>query len=75
MPLKVVPAEPNDAEIAELHRQWAAIKAGAPTVAHDDVVRWLDTWGTPHFKPWKNQSSWNGRQPLWRSLALRRFSP
>jgi len=31
------------AEIAELDRQWAAIKAGEPTVPHDDVVRRLDT--------------------------------
>ena len=40
-------------EINELDRQWAAIKAGEPTVAHADVVRWLDTWGTPGFRPWQ----------------------
>jgi predicted transcriptional regulator len=33
-------------EMTELDRQWAAIKAGEPTVAHDDVVRWLGTWAT-----------------------------
>jgi predicted transcriptional regulator len=49
------PAELPAAEMAELDRQWAAIKAGEPTVAHDDVVRWLDTWGTPQFRPWKSQ--------------------
>jgi hypothetical protein len=44
----------------ELDRQWAAIKAGEPTVAHDDVVRWLDTWGTPGFRPWQaHQTSVN----------------
>jgi predicted transcriptional regulator len=48
-------AELSDEEIAGLDRQWAAIKAGAPTVAHDDVVRWLDTWGTSRFRPWKGQ--------------------
>jgi hypothetical protein len=42
-------------EINELDRQWAAIKAGEPTVAHDDVVRWLDTWGTPNFRPWQGR--------------------
>ena len=42
-------------EISELDRQWAAIKAGEPTVAHDDVVRWLDTWGTRGFRPWQGQ--------------------
>jgi predicted transcriptional regulator len=49
------PSTLSDAEMSELDRQWDAIKAGEPTVAHDEVVRWLDTWGTPRFSPWKNQ--------------------
>lgn len=49
------PTELPAAEMAELDRQWSAIKAGELTVAHGDVVRWLDTWGTPHFRPWKSQ--------------------
>ena len=45
-----------DAEdIAELDRQWADIEAGAPTVPHDKVARWLETWGTPDFKRWQEQ--------------------
>ena len=39
-------------DIAELDRQWAALKAGEPTVLHEDVTRWLQTWGTPAFKSW-----------------------
>jgi len=42
-------------DIAELDRQWADIEAGAPTVAHDKVARWLETWGTAEFKPWRSQ--------------------
>jgi predicted transcriptional regulator len=42
----------EDDEIAELDRRWAAIEAGEPTVPHAEVVRWLETWGTPAFKPW-----------------------
>jgi predicted transcriptional regulator len=42
-----------DAELVALDRQWAAIKAGEPTTPHKDVVRWLDTWGTPRFAGWK----------------------
>jgi predicted transcriptional regulator len=42
-----------DAELAALDRQWTAIKAGEPTTSHEDVVRWLDTWGTPGFVGWK----------------------
>jgi predicted transcriptional regulator len=39
-------------EVAELDREWAAIKAGEHTVSHEEVARWLQTWGTPAFKPW-----------------------
>jgi predicted transcriptional regulator len=42
-------------DIAELDRQWAAIEAGTATVPHDKVARWLETWGTPAFKPWRDQ--------------------
>ena len=48
-----VPADVED--IAELDRQWAEIEAGAPTVPHEKVARWLETWGTPAFRPWHNQ--------------------
>ena len=49
----VVELSPDDA--ADLDRQWAAIKAGEPTVAHVDVVRWLGTWGTSDFRPWNDR--------------------
>ena len=39
-------------ELDELDRQWEAIKAGEPTIPHEDVARWLQTWGTPEFRPW-----------------------
>ena len=42
-------------ELSELDRRWAAIEAGEGTVAHDVVTRWLETWGTPSFGPWKHQ--------------------
>jgi len=45
-----VPADAG--ELAELDRQWAAIEAGEPTVPHEEVARWLETRGTPAFKPW-----------------------
>ena len=49
-----VPATAED--IAELDRQWAGIKSGAiSTVPHEKVARWLETWGTPEFKPWPDQ--------------------
>lgn len=42
-------------ELAELERRWAAIEAGEATVPHDRVVRWLETWGTPAFRPWRDR--------------------
>jgi hypothetical protein len=37
-------------ELAELDRQWKAIKSGKATVPHEAVVRWLQTWRTPSYR-------------------------
>ena len=42
-------------EIAELDRRWKKIEEGKSTVLHERVVRWLRTWGTPRFRPWRAQ--------------------
>jgi hypothetical protein len=42
-----------DDDIPELERRWAAVQAGEQTVPHGDVVRWLKTWGTTGFEPWR----------------------
>jgi predicted transcriptional regulator len=42
-------------EIAELDRRWKAVDAGSATVPHDEVVRWLRTWGTPAFRRWQER--------------------
>jgi hypothetical protein len=42
-------------EIAELDRRWAAVERGGATISHEKVVRWLQTWGTPAFRPWRDQ--------------------
>jgi hypothetical protein len=49
----VVSVHPD--EIAELDRRWAKVEAGAQTVPNEEVVRWLETWGTPEFRPWREQ--------------------
>ena len=41
-------------DIAELDRRWAKIAQGESTVAHEEVVRWLKTWGTAAYKPWSS---------------------
>lgn len=55
MALQGTPVVISSEEIAELDRQWAAVTGGEPTVPHDKVARWLETWGTPAFKPWREQ--------------------
>jgi predicted transcriptional regulator len=47
-------AEENE-QVAELDRRWAKVEAGERTVANDEVVRWLETWGTPDYKPWSSR--------------------
>jgi predicted transcriptional regulator len=49
------PVAVDASEIAELDRRWAPIAAGGPAVPHDEVVRWLQTWGTPAFRPWRDR--------------------
>jgi predicted transcriptional regulator len=49
------PVTVDSEEIAELDRRWAAIEAGEATIPHDEVVRWLETWGTPAFRPWRKR--------------------
>ena len=42
-------------QVAELDRRWKAVEAGGASVPHDQVVRWLETWGTPAFRPWRDR--------------------
>lgn len=42
-------------EMAELDRRWALVAAGEATIPHEEVVRWLHTWGTPSFRSWNSQ--------------------
>ena len=43
------------ADIAELDRRWNAFEAQGSVAANDDVVRWLQTWGTPAFRSWRKR--------------------
>lgn len=50
----VEPVALGDHTIAELDGLWEATEAG-DFVEHRDVVRWLQTWGTPGYKPWRER--------------------
>jgi hypothetical protein len=43
--------ELSDEDLAELDRRAEAALV-EPNVPHEEVVRWLKTWGTPDYKPW-----------------------
>src|SRR6266576_3289487 len=53
--LEAGPADADVGDIAELDRRWKAFEAQDSVAANDDVVRWLQTWGTPAFRNWRNR--------------------
>jgi predicted transcriptional regulator len=53
--LAASPAEAESDDIAELDRRWKAFEAQDSVVSNDQVVRWLQTWGTPAFRSWHNR--------------------
>ena len=53
--LVTLAASPVDAdadEVAELDRRWIAFEAQGSVATNEDVVRWLQTWGTSTFRNW-----------------------
>lgn len=53
--LEAGPADAATADVAELDRRWNAFEAQATVAANEDVVRWLQTWGTPAFRSWRER--------------------
>ena len=53
--LAVSPVEADADDVAELDRRWRAFEAQDKVVSNDEVVRWLQTWGTPGFRSWRSQ--------------------
>ena len=49
------PAEAGGDDIAELDRRWKAFEAQDSVASNDEVVRWLQTWGTPAFRAWRDR--------------------
>ncbi|TMJ21005.1 MAG: hypothetical protein E6G93_11770 [Alphaproteobacteria bacterium] len=50
--LEAGPVGADAADIAELDRRWKAFEAQGSVADSEDVVRWLQTWGTPAFRNW-----------------------
>jgi predicted transcriptional regulator len=53
--LAVSPVEADVDDVAELDRRWQAFETQESVASNDDVVRWLQTWGTPAFRSWRNR--------------------
>lgn len=53
--MAVSPVKAGVEEITELDRRWAAFEAQDSVTSNDEVVRWLQTWGTPAFRSWRNR--------------------
>jgi predicted transcriptional regulator len=49
------PAQADGDDVAELDRRWKAFEAQGSVAAGEDVVRWLQTWGTPAFRSWRDR--------------------
>jgi predicted Rossmann fold nucleotide-binding protein DprA/Smf involved in DNA uptake len=41
--------------VPELVAELVTLEAQGSVAANDDVVRWLQTWGTPAFRNWRNR--------------------
>jgi len=46
------PVDADADDVAELDRRWNAFEAQGSVATNEDVVRWLQTWGTPTFRSW-----------------------
>lgn len=53
--IAVSPAAVDAEEIAELDRRWKAFEAQYDVASNDEIVRWLQTWGTPAFRGWRDR--------------------
>jgi predicted transcriptional regulator len=53
--LEASSADVDRSDIAELDRRWKAFEAQDLAVSNEEVVRWLQTWGTPAFRKWRNK--------------------
>jgi predicted transcriptional regulator len=53
--LATSPIDAGSDELAELDRRWKAFEGQKSAASNEDVVRWLQTWGTPAFRSWRNR--------------------
>ncbi|MFI5015295.1 MAG: hypothetical protein ACHQAY_23415 [Hyphomicrobiales bacterium] len=52
---ELVPLAVDSEAIAELDRRWKAVESGGRTALDDEVELWLQSWGTPAFRSWRDR--------------------
>jgi predicted transcriptional regulator len=50
--LDATPVAADATELAELDRRWKAFEAQQTVADSGEVVRWLQSWGTPAYRSW-----------------------
>jgi hypothetical protein len=55
--LEAAPAVTEAGDIDELDKRWKAFEAQESVAANDDVIRWLQTRGSPAFRSWRKRSA------------------
>jgi predicted transcriptional regulator len=53
MTLDAAPVAADAAELAELDSRWKSFEAQQAVADSEEVVRWLQSWGTPAFRSWR----------------------
>jgi predicted transcriptional regulator len=53
MTLDAAPVAADAAELAELDSRWKSFEAQQTVADSEEVVRWLQSWGTPAFRSWR----------------------
>jgi predicted transcriptional regulator len=53
MTLDATPVAADAAELAELDSRWKSFEAQQTLADSEEVVRWLQSWGTPAFRSWR----------------------
>jgi predicted transcriptional regulator len=53
MTLDAAAVAADAAELAELDSRWRSFEAQQTVADSEEVVRWLQSWGTPAFRSWR----------------------
>jgi len=59
----------NAWQVARIKEALEEAESGAPGIPHEDVVKWMESWGTDHELPTPRKSS-RPMEIIWRPIAI-----